>query len=63
MLRAIFWRDGFEPDKRSEEEDDEFEEWIGGIVDPGVDYPWVDVGERDIWFAAGEFLKNMLSWR
>jgi len=59
MLCASFWRDSFEPDKRLEEEDDEFEEWIGGFEHPGVDYPWEDVGERDVWFAAGEFLKNM----
>jgi hypothetical protein len=63
MLRTIFWRSGHEPDQRSEEEDDEFEKWVRGIEHPGVDVPWVDMGECDVGFAAGEFLKNMcMGW-
>ena len=63
MLCAGFWRGGHEPDKRSPEED-EFIKWVGGFEHPGVDVPRIDVGECDIRFAAGEFLKNIygLGW-
>lgn len=59
MLCASFWRSGHESDQRSDEENEEFIKWVGGFVHPGVDLPWIDVGECDIEFAVGEFLKNI----
>ena len=59
MFCASFWRSGHEPDQRLDEEDEEFIKRVGGFVHPGVDVPWIDVGECDIGFATGEFLKNI----
>jgi len=47
MLCVSFWRSGHEPDQRSGEEDEALIKWVGGFVHPGVDVPWLYVGQCD----------------